>query len=297
MISILIPVYNHEVVPLVNELSRQLSNLTTEGEILVFDDHSSSVYRELNMPVKNFPETTYKELDSNYGRTAIRQLLAEQAKCEWLLFLDSDSRILHPNFLQRYTEALKKNEADVHIGGRVYPSAPSECNKRLHWKYGTMRESVKGNKTAFHTNNFCIRKEIFLRLNFPGFLKQYGHEDTWMGIELERSGKKIFHIDNPVEHMDTEETSTFLNKTIQALENLLLLSTVTDKNLMRKHVFLFKIYYRVKQLGLRFLIDLFYYSFKKQIAENLKSCNPSLFFFDLYRLYHLFRLSERMPND
>ena len=291
MISILVPVYNTEVVPLTNELSKQLSNLDIEGEILVFDDCSYSAYRELNRPIINLNNVVYKELDKNHGRTAIRQLLASNAQNEWLLFLDSDSRILHPDFLQRYISAFK-NGFNIYAGGRVYPFRPAECDKRLHWKYGVKRESVKGNKTAFHTNNFCIRKEIFQQLNFPDFLKHYGHEDTWMGIELERSGERIVYIDDPVEHVHIENTSAFLAKTEEALQNLLLLAVRTDRELMRKHVSLFRVYSDVKEFRLAFAINFFYRLFKPRIAESLNSCNPSLFFFDLYRLHHLIQLSK-----
>jgi glycosyltransferase involved in cell wall biosynthesis len=291
MISILIPVYNTEVIPLINELKQQLDRLNIKGEILVFDDYSSTAFRELNNSLKSLSGVVYKELDNNYGRTAIRQLLALDAQYEWLLFLDGDSRVIHSDFLRRYMDVLQ-NGFDVYTGGRVYPPKPVECNKRLHWLYGSKRESAKGNTTAFHTNNFLIRKKVFGDLNFPDFLKSYGHEDTWMGIELGRMGKKILHIDNGIEHKDIEDTPTFLNKTRQALQNLLLLSKVTDKKQLEKHVSLFRTYRTIKQFHFGFSVDLLYRSFKKKIIDNLNSCNPSLFIFDLYRLYHLIQLSK-----
>jgi glycosyltransferase involved in cell wall biosynthesis len=292
MISVLIPVYNSQIISLVSELSRQLDHLNIEGEILVFDDFSSSVCRELNREIRNLDKVYYKELEKNYGRTAIRQLLAVNAKYEWLLFLDSDSRVLSTDFLQRYISVLATGY-DVYVGGRCYPSKPAECNKRLHWKYGTERESVKGSKTVLHSNNFCIRKEIFLQLKFPDFLTNYGHEDTWMGIELDCLQKKVLHIDNPVEHIDIQDTSTFLNKTQQALENLHLLKSIVDKKQLIKHVTLFKAYDRVRRFNLGFLVSFFYRSLQKKITENLNSCNPSLLIFDFYKLYYFIQLSKK----
>jgi glycosyltransferase involved in cell wall biosynthesis len=292
MISVLIPVYNTQVVLLINELSRQLNHLNVEGEIVVFDDHSSAAFRELNTPIRDLNKVRYEERQKNYGRTHIRQLLASDAKYEWLLFIDSDSRILNTDFLQRYISVLNKGY-DVYIGGRLYPPKPEECNKRLHWKYGTERESIKGNKTALHSNNFCIRKEVFNQLKFPDFFKHYGHEDTWMGIELERLHKKILHIDNPVEQLNIENTPTFLKKTHQALENLLLLKSAVDESELINHVSLFSAYHKVKKNHLGFLVIFFYHVFKKKIAESLNSCKPSLFVFDFYKLYHFIQLSKR----
>lgn len=291
MISILIPVYNHEVTSLVKELSKQLNSINATGEIVVFDDYSSPSFRELNRPVNNLKRVRYQELDRNYGRTDIRQLLAKAADYEWLLFLDCDSRITHPDFLQRYIGSFKK-EFHVYAGGRVYPAKPIECNKQLHWKYGVKRETPQGNKLSFHTNNFCIRKETFLQLKFPGFLKSYGHEDTWMDIELSRLGKKILHINNPVEHVHIEDTKNFLNKTQLALQNLLLLTNVVDKNIIRQHVTMVKAYDRVRKFRLKFGVLFFYKLFKKPIVRNLYSCKPSLLVFDFYKLYHFVELSK-----
>jgi len=291
MISILIPVFNFEIVSLINELSRQLDGLNIEGEILVYDDGSSLTYRQLNKPVVTLKNVIYKELNKNYGRTGIREILASDAKHLWLLFLDCDSRIVKGDFLSRYVSAFTQN-IDVLIGGRIYPDKPLECYKKLHWKYGVTRESPKGNKAAFHTNNFCIKKQVFMQINFPGFLNKYGHEDTWMGIELERLGKSVQHINNAVEHLQIENTEGFLKKTEQALQNLLLISRVVDKEIVSRHVSLFKAYSFINNSRLTFAVNFVSTIFKSRISQNLNSCNPSLLFFDLYRLHRLIQISK-----
>ena len=291
MISILIPVFNFETVPLVNELSRQLDDLGIDGEILVFDDFSTPSFRKKNNPLIDVNHVVYKELDKNHGRTSIRQLLASQAHYEWLLFLDCDSRILRGDFLKRYLSAFSQN-FDVCVGGRSYPPGPVDCSKKLHWKYGTIRESLKGDKTAFQSNNFCIKKEVFQQIQFPAFLKEYGHEDTWIGIELERSGKSIKYIDNAVEHIQIENTENFLNKTEEALRNLLQLKNVASKKTIAKHVSLFKAYSFINSAHLEFVVDFISGIFKSRIVQNLNSCNPSLLFFDFYRLHRLIQISR-----
>src|SRR5687768_6433466 len=173
MISILIPVYNVVVYPLVQELSKQLNKSGEKGEIVVYDDFSNELYKVQNRAVTSLENVFYKELHKNHGRSAIRQLLATNAQYNWLLFIDGDSAIINKNYLQNYLHALGK--CDVYVGGRVYDDImPADCSKRLHWKYGKERESVKGNSAVFHTNNFCIQKDIFLQLNFPKQLTGYG---------------------------------------------------------------------------------------------------------------------------
>lgn len=292
MISVLIPVYNIEVVSLVKNLDLQLKRFNIKGEIIVFDDYSSSYYRELNCSIRILSNVKYKELDKNYGRTAIRQLLADQANYDWLIFVDADSRIIYDDFLYRYITNLS-TKYNVYSGGTVYPTMPINCAKRLHWKYGSKREAVKGRRSAFHTNNFCIARKTFQQLEFPDFLKHYGHEDTWMGIELERMKKNILNIRNPVEHLNIEDTKVFLDKTQFALSNLLTLQKTIKPTTIGKHVDLYRLFIFIKKIRFESVITFFYRAFQKRILTNLHSCNPSLKLFDFYRLYHLIKLSEK----
>jgi hypothetical protein len=292
MISILIPVFNVQVHELVRELSSQLSGLSIEGEILVYDDYSTPAFKNQNSSVNSIKYATYKELDQNYGRIEIRKLLAVDARYDWLLFIDSDSVIVSSSYLGNYVSVLKK-QYDVYAGGTVYQSSiPGDCSKRLHWKYGSKRESVKSNQSVLHTNNFIIRRNIFLELDFPSQLSGYGHEDTWMHIKLETTGKKLFFLNNPVLHSGLEYTESFLKKTENALKNLLVLIEVEGIKKVKSRVRLVQLYLLLEQLHLNQFVRKAIQKRIKKIEKNLKSCNPSLFQFDLYRLYHLITKKE-----
>ena len=296
MISILIPVYNVSIYSLVQELSNQLKFIDVEGEIIVFDDFSDETFRKRNQSIISLEKVFYKELGENYGRTAIRVLLAESARYERLLFIDSDSSIIDRNFLANYLQAFN-NEIDVYVGGRIYePMQPAACNKRLHWKYGTERESLRGNTNALHTNNFSIQRKVFQELKFPAQLTGYGHEDTWMEIELEKKSKKIEFIENPVLHEGLEDTPVFLEKTKNALKNLLALANIFDEKTVRKKVALFNLHFWQRELGLNEFISTILKKRITKIEANLLSCNPSILNFDLYRLYHLAELAKQNPN-
>jgi glycosyltransferase involved in cell wall biosynthesis len=187
MISILIPVYNQDVNNLVARLSAGLSHLQGEGEIIVMDDGSAPAFRLINEAIGKLPFVRYMPLEKNHGRARIRQLLAEAAAGEWLLFLDGDSEIPSDNFLANYYQAIVTN-AGVIVGGRIYTTNPPQhCKVALHWKYGTHRESRqpgKKHQPAFMTNNFMIQARYFKQLTFDTGGEGYGHEDTWIGIQL-----------------------------------------------------------------------------------------------------------------
>ena len=293
MISVLIPVFNVNVYSLVQELSRQLIALPIEGEILVYDDCSSPEYLSQNSGITTLQNVFYKELDENVGRIAIRNLLAQDARFEWLLFIDSDSVILSDKYLSNYLAAIDSQEYDVYAGGRVYQAEePINCSKRLHWKYGTKRESVKGAQHALHTNNFCIRKTDFLGLNFPPAIRGYGHEDTWLEITLRNKQRKIFFIENPLLHGGLEDSKVFLEKTKSALQNLLLLPEFFGEETVEEKIKLYRLFKRINKPGLRPIVTGLLNRRIGSIEQNLNSCNPSLFNFDCYRLYHLLKLSQ-----
>jgi len=295
MISVLIPVYNWNVYELVKTLSRQLTDHSIAGEIMVYDDFSKELFKNQNRKINGMEHVIYRESNANSGRIAIRKRLANDARYEWLLFIDCDSSIINNLYLQSYVKAIGNN-CDVYSGGRKYHSAsPTDCNKRLHWKYGMKRESQKGSRTVLHVNNFCIRKKLFLALNFPFQLQGYGHEDTWLQVELEREKKRIAFIDNPVQHDGLEDIDLFLEKTKNALKNLLALAHLFHEHEVRRINGLYHLFCWQKELGLTRVTASILSKRIKNIETNLRSCNPSLLQFDFYRLYHLIKLAQEFP--
>ncbi|MBE9467545.1 MAG: glycosyltransferase [Bacteroidetes bacterium] len=65
MISICIPIYNFNVVNLVNELVRQGKTLNKESEIILIDDCSSTKFRQINELVCK--KVKYISLNKNIG--------------------------------------------------------------------------------------------------------------------------------------------------------------------------------------------------------------------------------------
>ena len=299
MISVLIPVFNTDVSSLVTGLNEQLRASQIVYEIILLDDKSDETYRLLNRGLAS-DSIIYLESDVNHGRTAVRLLLAQKAVFDWLLFLDSDS-LIHEHFIKNYINQIHNdlNKADVIVGGTAYQKEPpQDCDYHLHWAYGTSRERLDLSERAqfpyhgFTCNNMLIRKSVFQQLRFSPSLPGYGHEDTWIGIQLEKLQSHVHYIDNPVLHNGIEKTAVFLNKTTNALKNLVLLRDIVGEHTLRKHVKLFNVFYWQKKLHLTSLVRFIYFLLASSIKKKLHSCNPPLRLFDLYRLYLLIQLNK-----
>lgn len=284
MLSILIPIYQENCVNLVTDLQNQAKDLNCQWEILVFDD-CSPIKCEENKSITQFTNVEYRELSENLGRSRIRNLLADTAKGDILLFLDGDSGIVRKDFLKRYLEAIETK--DVVRGGTVY-CEKEKCPKgyELHWKYGTKVESNKGlkNKDMFTTNNFCIRKKVFSSVRFRENIKGYGHEDTLFKFDFEEFGFSFLNIDNPVEHLGLKNFEDFISSNETAVKNLrnIFLNQRNKKIIQR--IKIANVHNKLERLHLVGLYVLFYKITRRLMLSLLAKKNPSLFILNLYKL-------------
>lgn len=296
MLSILIPVYNYNVLPLVESLITQGLKTAKPFEIIVHDDASVEAHKAVNDPLKALKEVQYKEHAQNLGRAKIRNRLAENAKFDHLLFLDCDSSLPDADFLSRYFEVIKPGI--VACGGTGYRSeAPEIQDHFLRWHYGTHREMKSASERngkpnfAITTNNLLIDRELFLSVRFDESLTRYGHEDTLFGLALKEKGHGITHIDNPLIHEGLESAEVFLEKTEQGVMNLKMLIHKQPQYMgLFEEVKLVKWYSRIKKTGLKPIFALKFRIFRPLLRWNLTSKNPSLRLFDLYKLGLLCRL-------
>ena len=235
-ISLLIPVYDYDIVALVHSMKNAIGKVPEFCEILIGDDGSSVEYREkYQLLADDNVKVIYSE--KNIGRAAIRNRLALEAKGDFLLFIDADAML--PSTAEAYMLKWlpKLTVSRVISGGTLYhESPPGDPDKLLRWKYGKSKEQRKAaerNKhphAGFSTFNVLIDKSVFSKIRFNEELKQYGHEDTLLGYQLKKAGIDILHIDNGLIHEGLESNKDFLSKTKLGIENLSkLYDKVTDK--------------------------------------------------------------------
>lgn len=288
MLSICIPVYNFEVVELCSDLDRQARALGISFEILCTDDASDAEYRNINRRLHQIDSVKYKELDSNVGRSAIRNLLADEASFPHIIFMDCDSRVESEEYLSNFIEV--KDQAKVIYGGRSYEKTSPNKEHLLRWKYGVERESTKAyerNKNPygqFMTNNFMIDRELILEFRFNEDLVGYGHEDTLFAIDLAARNVDILHIDNPLCHIGLETADVYLKKTEEGVRNL---ARIIKMGKLGNRNKLYRSYLKLKRFGLVGVYKSYAKRNKHKMLNNLKSDQPNLRNFDLLKLYYL----------
>ena len=299
-LSILIPVYNQNVLALVDTLLTQCRQLTSRFEIIVYDDASKDKFRKLHRVLNEEEEIRYVEMRENIGRAAIRNRLAQDANFEYLLFLDNDSALPDADFIKRYWESNKNSEADVIIGGTIYENSITSETYALRWKYGREREvrsAAERNKNPYQSltlNNMLIRKAVYLKHPLSTEINGYGHEDTKFGWELETSGVTVKHIDNPVIHLGLEVATDFLKKTNQAVKNLHTLYAANPKIPKSK---LINSYELLKKTKMRHAFVYCFLPFNGMILDNLRSSDPDLKYFDLYKLFLFTQQALNIKSD
>lgn len=284
MISILIPVYNYNVVPLVKEMHKQTVALQIPFEIIVFDDHSTNLCVEsANRESESLAEVTYIRASSNKGRSATRNVLANAARYKWLLFLDADVFPSSPNFVRNYTEYA--GQADLIFGGIVYEKEKPAQNT-LRWKYGSSRESqtvAQRNKKPFISiisQGFLIRKSLFLKAN--DLLENRYGLDALFTSNLKNLGATVLHIDNPLIHKGLENNEKFMEKSVKAVRSLVFLAE--KGRIPEDHYTIQKAALKLKKYRLTNVFLKCTAFFENQMKKNLLSSNPSLTVFDIYRL-------------
>jgi len=296
MISICIPVYNFDVTELVNELIAQANRLQYPIEILLFDDHSHSYFRNRNSQLASHSLVNYLEFDFNIGRSKIRNRLADVAKGQWLLFLDCDVMVDDPNYLKSYIDNL--DYAKVICGGRKYGPKPFRPELQLRWKYGVKRECRSAYArqlnpySSFISGNFIIEYDTFQRIQFNEELSGYGHEDTLLGLDLKKQKVDVLHIDNPTIHMGLDSNQEFLSKTEEGVKNLTRILQIMPcmRRDIEKSITLLKVFRLLRKIGMLYPLRWVSRVYTPLLRKQLNSSNPSILLMDFYKLTFLAKL-------
>ncbi|WP_178987743.1 glycosyltransferase family 2 protein [Winogradskyella schleiferi] len=297
MISILIPVYNYNILELVSEIHSQLSKTTKPFEILCLDDCSSNLsIQENNKNINALPFCKYTILPKNIGRSAIRNKLAQSAKYDWCLFLDADVMPKHKNFIDLYLNSISK-KSEIIYGGILYPENRVNDSHLLRWIYGKEREALaykqrnKNKYLSFLTLSFLIHKSVFNKVSFNEDIPNLRHEDTLFSYNLKERNIEIEHIENPVYHLGIESSETFLQKSLDSVAAIDLF--VKQDLLPTNYTRITKMYANIENKGISKVLSTFYIKYQGAFRKNLLGKKPSLKIFDFYRLTYYCYLNSK----
>jgi len=231
-LSILIPVYNWDIGPLLDRLHGQSQRLSDgiQIEILVLDDGSSRKYSNGSL-AGQLPLVRYEESEVNRGRAATRNALLKRAQGEFVLFLDADMLPDRDDFLRMYLDQCRHGaeiicggisyEQNIHVDpeydfylykSRRTEALPAEIRNRNPWRY-------------LFTSNIMVRHDIVESVHFDPRFTGYGFEDIEWGIRLGDS-YTIRHLDNPCSHMGVMTKEEVVAKMRDSIANYGLLITL-----------------------------------------------------------------------
>ena len=292
MISVLIPTYNYVCYNLVWELQRQLSACNEKYEIIVAEDGSNNKETVAeNDKIASLPGCVHLVRKENIGRAHIINYLVREAKGEWCVIMDSDAEVVSDDYISKYTKCMADG-ADVFVGDLVNPDSLPQADATLRYKYEKAAERFRTaefrNRHPFErlcTFNFMARRDTLLEVPFDERCTEYGYEDTLMGLELKRHGKRVSHIDNPLRHLGFDANAVFLRKTETALHTLKKI-----EGSLLPYTGLGKLVRRIRTVHLTALVKCIYRLSRPLLRRNLLGNSPNLTLFSFYKLGYFLSL-------
>lgn len=296
-LSILIPVYNDNPIPLVKELSCQARNI--DGlcyEILVIDDGSTDkdLIRDNEAVVNALPCCRYILEKHNDCRSAMRNNMVRHGRYDWHLMVDARLKIMKDDFLWRYLDSGALCGEAV-CGGVMVDGGGDTCRlykENLRFRYEKNEEKnhsvelrLRYPYKSFRTTNFFYHHTVLERVPYDERIKGYGYEDVMLGKAFERERVVVRHIDNPVAYTSFEDNKRYLEKIEEAMYTL---NGFADELTMYSPVLRFKSIFRKYRMlwAMRLWHNVFSWLERKQLCGN----SPSLLVFKVYKFGFLCRL-------
>lgn len=187
-LSVVIATYNRA--PILEKALRSLFVQTSKNfEILVVDDGSTDETPELLARLEAESPLLRHVRIENSGRSIARNVGIQEARGEYILFLDSDVVVI-PNFVQLHEEA-HAEFLMKHPQGKAFCQGLS-LNVDDFENLERKPTAADFSAAFFATNNVSIRKEYLVEVGmFDADFVEYGWEDLELGLRLKRLGCKI----------------------------------------------------------------------------------------------------------
>lgn len=282
-LSILIPVYNYNALQLVKELREQALRLSVDWEIIVVDDAS---VRETGWmdEAAQLGGVKVHHNPQNLGRAANRNNMVALSSGEWLMMIDSDAKVISPDFVQRFLDVAPDHE--VVCGQVVHPDLLPSDSVSLRWRYEKeaevrMHPSVlnRQKEAPFRTFACLIHRSVFNHVRFEDSMRTFGFDDTLFGIRLYQQGYKVYYIDNPLLNTDLEPNPVYLAKVEESIRTLR-----QFRPMLEGHTLQLRVVSKIDRLHLGWAARMMHRCFGNLMRRNLLSTRPSLTILKIYKL-------------
>ncbi len=224
-ISILIPYFRDDPTALVRALDQQDGAWAVE--IVTQDDGSNNeaLGRRVDAAVRGAKAAALSlRSRANLGRARGRNRLAEQARGDWLLFLDADMAPDAPEFIANYLDVVATDAPAVAFGGFSLAQAPRTRDLALHRRMAEASDCLSAEarrqepeKHVF-TSNLLVRRDVFAANTFDEGFAGWGWEDVEWAVRVARD-HPITHIDNTATHLGLDPAATLAAKYEQSAGN------------------------------------------------------------------------------
>jgi glycosyltransferase involved in cell wall biosynthesis len=193
-VTVVVPHYNRP--DFVREALLSIHNQTVKpAEVLLVDDNSSPENRAKLKDLSSL--ATIITTPKNLGLAGARNFGAQNAKGEWLAFLDDDDLFL-PDKQERQIRYLEAHPQVKALGGGLTMVTPD--GQQEYWGGKPTRQLTLAHAlcyTASMAQALMIRRDVFLELGgFDGRLRYL--EDLEFGIRLLASGHETHFLAEPL---------------------------------------------------------------------------------------------------
>ncbi len=217
-LSILVPFYKDDPSALAVALN-PLIGARKDIEIVLYDDGcpdqalNENLRRTLKAMTAPARLITAAE---NTGRSAGRNVLANEARGRWSLYLDADMLPCDDAFLTAYLERIKDDDFDAAFGGyETLP--PSDDDLALHAALSATSDHADAARreaigaTAFCSSNLLVRTDVVRDIPFDTEFTGWGWEDIDWAVSAGAT-HRLIHLDNPARHGGLQSADILLEK-------------------------------------------------------------------------------------
>jgi glycosyltransferase involved in cell wall biosynthesis len=221
--SIIIPMYNvSQFIEKCIESAYNQGMLDSDFEVIIVDDESPDNSLEIATRLTSERNNVTIVSQKNKGLGGARNTGLEQAKGDYIIFLDSDDFLL-PNILKVVVSLAKEKDLDVlefgaqgvnEIGALLYTRASSSNNKILN--------GIEYSQKVRYMDSACnkLYKRVFLKANNLTFLEKIFIEDYEFNTRVFACALRVMAVPTIVSHFFQNSNSITRNTNSEKIEKM-----------------------------------------------------------------------------